>query len=547
MRFHATRLTLALLVAFGTAGCMTQGGRMGGNVGEGSVVAAIDGIADGDRQRQGVTYDMICDKGGKVAGKIAGDYVRFPGDKIADGDTCAMEVRAPIADDTGYEWFGVENGQRIKGLLYGSDKGEVKARKVSLTLYKLYVYNHDFLAKAEISFAADAAIPDAAKASGTLVCGDKSYGGAYAKAAGERDATLNFPLKVSEMKGKTCAKVVVNVDNVATYSGDTPDLSFPDPKKDVTQTFPTVAATRYTVTAIAPPGDVDVDVIAGGLCLTFEGNVCKDRRVTKFPFDKNVFAMKLVGKDNGGTGDTVSYYVAAGANGFGVFEGKELKVTDVNASLKDTASDAEKTRFNFYKDSIGADLLTPPFDADFVSGAAHAAHKADRADVTDVVFLHIANGYFHSFLPVTEESLNARAAAHWQAHVVAKKEGSADVEFIVTGKDKYFHSPSVPVSAPVADYFDFAGLVADMTGAGTGNERWRVYALKGGAMSEAGCAAEKSYYLDAMAVRHLGELAAADTKLDACEVLKEHFKADLGGYTATATLFAWDWYSLVHD
>ena len=82
-----------------------------------------------------------------------------------------------------------------------------------------------------------------------------------------------------------------------------------------------------------------------------------------------------------------------------------------------------------------------------------------------------------------------------------------------------------------------------MAGAGTGNERWRVYALKGGAMSEAACDADKAYYVEAMSQRHLGELSATDAKLDACEVLKEHFKPDLSGYTATATPLVWDWYS----
>src|SRR5690606_30629014 len=127
--------------------------------------------------------------------------------------------------------------------------------------------------------------------------------------------------------------------------------------------------------------------------------------------------------------------------------------------------------------------------------------KVDRDDVEGVVFLHIERAYVRGFLPVTEESLNGRSSARWQAHVVAKKDGSPDVEFVVTGKDKYFGSATPPVAAP-ADYFDYAGLVADMTGAATtGNERWRAYAFKGGAMSEASCDADKAYYVDVMSIR----------------------------------------------
>ncbi len=567
--FGKLTLVALMLATFPLAtSCLSRDGRMGGNggVGDGgaAVLASIGGISDQDLARPDLGFFLACNNGIRLKGEAKKDggkeFVRFSGDGIEDGKTsCSMEIRADVKDEN-YIWFARDKGEPVKGFLYGSNEKLVEKRSLSLTLYKLYSIkeaSEDFAATVavELDFAEGATAPDAAKSSANLECGDKKHGGTYVKGEGKL-ATLKFPsLKVKDMKGVKCEKVVILVDQVSAFTGETAAvelLEFKDPKKADDLKFPTDPAKRYLLKA-TPTGGIDVGAELVGPCLRYEAPKCLDMvEFDKFPFTKNYMVALVEGKTNAGEGERVAYYVAVGEAGINPQSGM-LDRAAINAALKADATEAQKKAFHFYAEALGDELFKAPFDAKVISGEALAAHKVSLEEVAvtkKVMFLNLHKIWVHGFQAVDEAALAAKAEAAngavWFATVKGKKDAQTDVEFVVTGFDKYLRSakaPALVAEKPV--FFKDTLFIEDLKSAQP-SERWRVYALKGAAMAEATCELEKPYLLDFQP--ELLATEAKDLKLDLCEIAKDKFKPELldGSWKLEASYQAMGWFVAGH-
>ncbi len=541
-----------------TTACLPQNGLGSKQGGSDSVVASIDGISDQDRARDGLTYTLVCGdvkvKGEPKADKSA---VSFAGDKIKDKDLCAMEISlAKDADKLDYDWFGVANGKPLVGLLYGSDQQQVLSGKLLLTLYKLYSQKDDssFTGKLNITFdVTDVAdLPEEAKTKASLVCGDSDkYPGDYKKDAGGKDGVLTFPnLKVKELKGLNCDKVVVLVDNSEAFAGSLTGVSFAAAKKGDELTFPTTAGSRFTVkSSKINAGGVDAGTQPGGLCLHYENSKCLDVRSSldlagELPFAGNIVLTRVKGKA-GDDGAVVTLLAAAGLNGvIGALPAKSFTTDDLNKAL--SATDAAGKNMIFFHDVGDADLLKLTFDDDFVQGK-HLT-KATEGELTNLSILSIEKIYVHGFHKVDETTLNAAPVnTVWMSKVKATRNDAQEVtlaEFIVTGKTKYFTSPAAPLTVDgKASYFSFPTLASEMASA-AGSDKWSVYALKGGAMADASCGNERATYLDGLSALNASSLKQApNAGLDACEITKAKFDATLAtGYTISADHYVWEWF-----
>lgn len=539
-------------------GCLDKSGKLrgpgAGNQGSNSVVASIEGISEADLARDGMKYWLACDGDIRIQGAPKADKsaVEFAGDKIKNDMTCAMEVK--ISEEEGaklsWDWFGVANGNPIVGLMYGSSKGKVADRKLSLTLYRLYSpkSSQSFSAELAVSLelAEGADMPAEDKAAASLVCSEtESFPGTYKKEA-DKNAVLTFAnLKIKDLKGKSCTKVALLVDNKEAFSGETKDLTFADPKKDEVLKFPKEAGTRYLLKAADTGGTVAVGTIPGGVCLNYEGNICKDRRTVSLgSWTKNYLVAKVMGQTNDGNGSTVTFYVGAGEKGFGMLESNTLLAEAVNTAARSPAGSQERKAFNFYKASIADILFETKFDADFVSGKAFDDYVATEADLDKVMFVHIDEVRVHGMHPVEASELNKAEKAHWLAVVKAKKD-TEEKEFIATGIEKYFFSPEAPATLEDKPAFlNLETLIADM--AKETPEKYRAYAIKDGIMATDTCKMELSAYIAGISTRHLGNLkpeSGVDADLEGCAIASSKFSAAVGtGYTFSASLYRFGWF-----
>lgn len=254
-----------------------------------------------------------------------------------------------------------------------------------------------------------------------------------------------------------------------------------------------------------------------------------------------------MGLTKDGDGESVTFYVGAGATGFGLFEGATLDVKAINKAARSAAGSDDRKAFSFYKAAIIDDLLKASFNADFVSGKSFEAYAAEDADLDGVMLVHLDSVRLHGMHPVSADDLNKETKAHWLAVVKAKKD-TEEKEFIATGIEKYFYSPAAPLivgTDPV--YLNTEALLTDMAAAG-GPEKYRAYAIKDGIMAADTCKSEKSFYIAAMSARHLENLkpaSGADADLDACDIEPAKFGAAVGtGYTFSSTLYKFGWSEL---
>lgn len=556
-----SKILFATTIVAGTTmmtGCLDKNGGFRSprsEEGSNSVVASIEGISASDIGREGMKYTLACDGDVRVLGNPKEDKsaVEFSGDKIKNDMTCAMEIG--ISEEEGkkleWDWFGVASGKSVVGLMYGSNKGKVAGRALQLTLYRLYSPRSAFSFSAELKVALEvadaAAMPADDKVAANLICSaTEKYAGIYKK-QDEKNANLTFPnLKIKDLTGKTCAKVALLIDNKEAFSGATVDVIFTNPEKDKVLSFPKEDARRYVLKATEiVGGNVDVGTIPGGICLKYENSDCLDRRIQdlgKWP--KNYIVAKVMGLTKNGEGESVTFYVGAGASGFGLLEGTSLDVKAINKAVRSAAGSADRKAFSFYKSAISDDLLKAPFNADFVSGKAFESFAAEETDLDGVMLVHIDSVRLHGMHVVEAAVLNAQEKAHWLAVVKAKKDND-EKEFIATGVEKYFYSPAVPLTIDTKPVFlNIESLLADMA-ATSGSAKFRAYAIKGSIMALDTCKAEKSLYLAGMSTRHLGNLkpeSGADAELDACDIEPTKFGAAVGtGYTFTATLYKFGW------
>lgn len=547
----------ALTGFFAFAACQVPQAKQGGqHGGDGSVLAAIGGVSETDMSRPGVGFWLVCDSGTKVKGEAkkevdGKEYVRFAGGSFGASEKCGMEIRdASVAGDSTYEWFGVENGQKAKGLLYGSSKDVVKNKALSLKLYKLYaiklpnVDTFTVTTAITLELASNGAMPEADKAAASLVCSaTEKFPGTYKRAAAGNDATLTFPaLKVADMKGKKCERLVVLVDNKEAFSGEALGLELKDPKKNDDLKFPGENK-RYTLKVVVT-GDVDVNT-EGADCISYVDGDCRDRTEVTMPAGKTIAVAKVEGKLENGKGAVKSYYVAMGDVGLMAFEGEKLAVDMLNANLKKDATDAEKKRFHWYAEAAN-DALAAALDKKLASGETLTAHAVKREDLADFKVLHIAEVKAHGFHKIDAGDLNTKPKASWLAWVKATKDAKT-VEFVVSGKEKFF-AAAAPQATVGTDkvYFDYKTLATEMASA-TGSDKWRAYAFKGGAMAQAECGAEKAFYTAGLSLLNTDELkpdAAVAQTLDKCEIAKAQWDATIADFKEDVIFYELGWYAI---
>jgi hypothetical protein len=548
-------------------GCLKSrvGGGGSGDGNSGSVLTAISGIDDTDRARSGIQYSLICDSGAKVEGKIekvnGEEFVVFKAAQVKEKDKCAMEVRASVDPAMIYEWRGIKgDGKEDVGLYYGSTKGEVSAdRKLTLTLYKLYIEKakDPFTAKIRVLFeltegTTTGVMPaDGLKTGANLVCKDNNYAGKFDK-TGDLTATLTFEMSAAVLKGQTCESVViVDLDKkVSTFNGAITGVSFPAPEVNKPYDFPAdLAAAPFVVKPVAVTTDDLLTTLTNADCVTgyqVDTHACLDRRVVTLPDAKNYILAKVKAKSK--AGDEVSYFVSAGEGTIGLFTGKEFSVEAINKVLADNAPDSDKKLFGFWNSTLDAAIFNHAFDSDLVSGKPISEAMVTRDSLAGAVkFMHIDSLWYHGFQEVKAESLNKSLSARWLALVTAKKDGQPDVEFLAGGHDKYFASTKAPAGTDIdPKYFDMNTLVQEMAAEGT--SKWRVYALKAGAMAAGTCENDKTYYLHSLSegsVEALRDGGSEAAKLDSCEVTKESFSAAaLGSYTTEVTYYVWGWHKI---
>ncbi len=541
-------LAVAISVTLGTTACLPSH-KDSGNPGPaaGSVLASVGGISETDIKRPDLGFFLICNTGVKVKGDVTTDgdkeVVRFSGNQVKDGDSCTMEIRAEVKDDN-YVWFGYENGQPVKGLLYGSDEQKVDAKKLKLQLYKLYSIKAEdtFAVAANVDFdLADAALtPADGKTSASLVCGaTEQYPGTYKKTA-DKQATLTFEnLKAKDFAAKTCDRLVVLVDKKEAFGGPAADLIIKAPKKGDVLKYPAAADRRYTLKAPVPGDGIGVDATVGDAeCLRYEGPTpesttkrCVDVRSVALTSAKSYLVAKVEGLD--AQGMKVTYLAVPGESDTKTFEGHALTIEMIRAAVAKVATDAQKKAFHFYKESAAKVLMPEYFDEHARLAAEAADDKVALADLGSVRFLNVASVSVHGFHEVAPAVLAAAPGrVYWMATMKATKDGQKDLEFTLTGADNYFSSPKTP---------NFAAFVADMALANE-DDSWRVYAAKGAALAPAACA------LDSVSepenARTASELMMPDDlALEACRVKKDTLRAlSLDTYKLTTTTYVWGWH-----
>jgi hypothetical protein len=552
---------LASTIVFGAVavtGCLDTGGTRGqkGN-GSTSVVASIEGITEEDLKREGMKYWLACDGDVRVQGTPKADRtaVEFPSENIKNDMVCSMEIgiSAEEGKKLDWEWFGRLNGKPVVGLMYGSSKDKVVNKALQLKLYRIYSPKSGLSFKADlrVSFeVADVAqMPAEDKVIASLVCGEKeSFAGSYKKEA-DKHALLSFSnLKVKDLKGRSCKKVAILVDNKEAFVGDT-DVAFEDTLSTDPLTFPKDETKRYLLKASEVAGPMNVGIIPSGICSNLElsTNECKDVRVVELPaYTKHYIVAKVTGLTADGLGERITLIVGAGP-GFGLYEGSKLDVEAVNKAARSPAGSAERKVFSFYRAKAQDNVYKAAFDADFIAGKEFAADLATEEDLNKIMLVHIEDLRVHGMHSVTAEDLNKLDSAYWLALVTAKKDAETK-EFIATGFDKYFHSASAPATLDGKPAFlNTATLVADMAAA-TGPAKYRAYAVSGGIMAETGCKLEKSAYFAGLSERHMGNLkpeSGVDADFDSCSISGDKFTAGVGkGYTFESKLFRFGWHSL---
>jgi hypothetical protein len=166
------------LFIFGTLSCKSIGVRNDKRQADsgGSILATIGGIEERDEKRLGIQYRLVCQGLSTVLGEvIEEDRIKFSNASLQDGVKCALEVWADV-DPSISEWFGVnDQGQRVAGLYYSSDFGEISGQRLDLKLYRLYSVppKDPFWAKILVKLSEPPI--DGASLQLNLVCGSRNY------------------------------------------------------------------------------------------------------------------------------------------------------------------------------------------------------------------------------------------------------------------------------------------------------------------------------------------------------------------------------------
>jgi hypothetical protein len=517
-----------------------------------SVVAAIDGMDEKDKARSNLQYKLVCKSGKTSIGQprdVAGtEKIFFPGNDLADGETCALQVFADVKSDQDLVWY---SKPKTPGLYYGSNYGQITARTLKLTIYKVYgivTGEETFTAQIKVQFnlGEGDTLADVSKMTASMVCtdADKTHPGVYkaeSQDAAAQGLLIFENLKVKTMKGQSCSKAVILVDSKEAYGTDAlVGVEFQDPKKG--ETLPNID-TRFVLKPSKPTtgtGDVGIDGQVDGLCVNYDtaSKVCTDRKKAVLPRANSYLVAKIQGKTK--TDDAITIYVIPGKNSMALFADSELKIDAIEKDSKSTDQS-----FTYWDSAVRSDLFKATFNQDFIDlKHLEAGKKLATEALSDYELLHIETVYVHGFNAATEASINQRhgSIVKWLALIEGSKTGETSQKVVVTGNQDYFKSVEAPLEK---DFFDMKTLVDDLK-SNTKSDKWRLYGINGQGITPAACTLGDGFYLGTLSGRHEDNFSADSLAemITSCELTRTHFKIDYLDWTITETYYIWGWASL---
>ncbi|MEY4630504.1 MAG: hypothetical protein RIQ81_624 [Pseudomonadota bacterium] len=516
---------------------------------------------------------MICDRGNTVPGKAAtNNRVTFPGDSLVDGDVCALEVRADIPAEAlgSFKWLS-KPAEQAQGLLYGSNKGRIKDRKLVLTLYKLYakVGGDTFAALVDVTFRPNEsrpgqpapntgnsapALPDPARMTASLQCLSGSYAtDVYRQGGAASVGTFQFNIEVGQAMGTSCDRLTVLQDNIAVFEGDLDSniVNFSAPRRAEVLRFPR----NFDLFPVVVEGPGTGDGQAGpGECLNYDGarQTCQDRKSFDLPNSRNYWVAKVEGRD--ATGARMTYFVTSGAYGFRLDDGSRQKtVADLTASLAVGASTAQKQKYNWYSSAAEGLLFDYDFDEAFTGGAYLASFSVNRESIAGFKAMHVERVWTHGLHEVIEAELEGKFMARW-AGLVSLVNGGARVEFVVAGPRDYFHSQSKAAgTTSLPRYFSWEAFKRDRSRTElTGSQAdYAAYALVGTPFAPAGCGMTLASLLDQAsgmtrsAIDVAGAGAVRNSTFESCRVAKSAFPLTYDNWSVSVRYFLWGWRAII--
>ncbi len=532
-----------IAVLLTVAGCIPKpfknsGGRGAAN----SILADIGGLSPEDRKLPNIAYALVCDDGDNQPFRVPSSAttdteVTFPGERLKDGDVCAMEITADVPQNDGfnYRWY---SSPQQPGLYYSSNKDKIVNRALNLKLYKLYGREGGdiFLAQVTAAFEVPAGetLPENNDMLANIECGvDENFvSGAPAIVVSQATQRLfTFRLSAAKMKSATCGKMVVrkkgNTGYETIYEGTLTGMLFTDP-----QTMTTLNFGPFTLKKSAPI-DVQVQTVGAVECsvFTIQTRVCSQ---IKLPRAENFWlaVVSYVRADNS-TGEVL----VSGPAGLNL----DNTGTDKSLDAIKAAASGAGGGFSFFDPNRKAGILAAEFNGALFANTALQSQSPTMLGVNNVTFTAFKEVYLHGFKEVSASELNKHASAIWFAHVEASQDTSK-AEFIITGNSKYFTSSS-KVANGNQSFFTWDDFKRDRDDASV--HYFRAYGIKGGAVAPLPCGAELGYYINRLSNQNNDMFAPSNQNaaLEACEITA--FPKTFDTWTLKSTLYLWAWHSLI--
>ncbi len=407
MKFLSPRLipcaAATVVLAFAAAGCRTGRTVKPGGDDSSVISATIQGISPEDAKAAAKGLSLLCSGDAVV---VRGELIdnttaSFPaGTRVNDGDECALEMRRDaLPTDDQYVWFGTRDSGKEKqvGLLYASNRGKVKDRKLALIVYKLYEKKiaDAYTLNVKVTVPADAFTADD-KAAGApqaeLECGDQGrFAGTFSAAVDAAPAVASFPnLDPKTFKLSACTWLVLRVIKTGAYAINAAKLAWVDRPQ------PAGAAAA----ALDWPDVVPLVKSADASPVCFkraDTGKCADRRSVELPSPNVQMFAEVIALDKGR--NIVSYLVHVGPS-VGTFADANNDKTDATfstASLNDDRRLGKQAYSFFAAKHLDALRAMPIKEARDIPKTAGGVENLPLDAVSEALFLHINAVYIHAF------------------------------------------------------------------------------------------------------------------------------------------------------
>lgn len=517
----ATSLLLPLMIG----GCLKRS-PWGRAATGGAVLASVGGMDKDDQNLRGIRYQLLCERDGKAleavtSSKRSDEGVTFPAKNLADGDQCALEVRADTDDQRQYAWFGVDGkGNPLPGLFYSSDRQPIESGRLSLTLFKLYRMKplDAFSAQVAIRFQTEAgqSQPVFNRSIALLRCGEKTHPSAILGTSqmGAQTSYMFPDLSLSELTGLTCDKLIVLNNNEPVYGTASPlSIHFSQARQGQNIDLGVFAAEPWFA------GDWR-SLRRSSFCA--ESNKTTGRCLaTELPRDENHWFATVVGTR---AGQSVRL-VVTGKNGFTIDDDGKLKsVEDMNRSMGTDASP-----YRFYHMTAETFLKSSRLTSDLNTKIQPIAPNQLRG----VELSHIERVTVHGFREVEESRLNGQKGSPWFA-LTTIRTPDQEGKFLIAGSRGYMRSDILAEGRHLT--WDAYKKDRDEFG-----QRYLTYALTDEGILLSSCSASLDYFLDELSQLDESGMSATSQHpiMDACVVQAPDQFDDAD---VTFQWFLWGWH-----